>query len=998
MSNKKSNDDRVKEVKRLINLNEDSRQYFYEKADETWLKWLWKNGFLDGLKNKAEDPGRFSYRTPELRYLVRMAELDPAVVTEIMLDVTLSDETFNPEVIDQFLHICGRLSGEYLAKLTKKISTENWPSLMKKYNQWPMDYGKMFESLEKSGHHDEIMELASIVLDLRDDLEDKAEDRYFDDNPFYLTNLSYSKVFQYLSNIDEKYLEDAIILSLSILKKLTATAEEDQETVSVFEQKDRFPLYDVDVFTSGIRSEYRSSGRDDVREVAALVKSLTKRILKQQCEEKAKAIYQQNFKSLPDSWLMWRIRLFVLALCPSELMPHLKEALFRIFKEDRYSDLIMGTEFEKALRIAFPLMEKEDQSHFVSLAKDLFSHDSEKDEDSSTKRYGSRVFSAIGENLSEHLITELVDAGFEVNPGYVPTPMIGMSETGFVKAKGPVDYEELQRTQVIKIVQNLKNNWSPARLVEQDVERDFLNPLNAEGMGNLLKKDVKNRLREYLEHTYGFLDPENMDLHYLYSLLSGLADAIEENTEPLEKGDWELIIGFCLKIVALSNEQPAEKLEYESNEHNACLGRWNAVCAEMIKLLKRVLGENGKKLGFKWNPHRHDVLSVIEHMFNYPDPIPEDELISSAKMTETTGGHEPLVSDPFTLAINSIRGQAFQLFALAVDLDREKVDDVESEELSADIKELYEYLLNKEETRSIRFLFGHYLPMFFFRDKNWLISILHNIFPTGMEKKYIYLAAWEGLLSNNLYLEMFEDEEIRKLYKNAIVMTEKNYPHQKHFTNPDEGIAQHFALAYVVSGFGFGNELFEFFWKEGSEGQHIAFVDRLGRSFVTSQNPKALNLLRENENARRKIKGMWDWILDNYPDPKIFDGIGFWIDLDKGIFQASELASYLAKTLVKTDGYLKWDIGLQENIVALANGSPEDTVEIARLYLLEGGVRKGLNSLHFSLDEKWIEAFRILYKQPATKQPALSLINDLIGEGGNLFWKLKEILENSEFN
>ena len=186
----------------------------------------------------------------------------------------------------------------------------------------------MFESLEKSGHHDEIMELASIVLDLRDDLEDKAEDRYFDDNPFYLTNLSYSKVFQYLSNIDEKYLEDAIILSLSILKKLTATAEEDQETVSVFEQKDRFPLYDVDVFTSGIRSEYRSSGRDDVREVAALVKSLTKRILKQQCEEKAKAIYQQNFKSLPDSWLMWRIRLFVLALCPSELLPHLKEALF----------------------------------------------------------------------------------------------------------------------------------------------------------------------------------------------------------------------------------------------------------------------------------------------------------------------------------------------------------------------------------------------------------------------------------------------------------------------------------------------------------------------------------------------------------------------------------------------------------------------------------------------------------------------------------------------
>ena len=291
MAKNKIQAEKVQEAKRLISLNEDSRQYFYEKADETWLKWLWKNGFFDVLKKKAEDPSRFSYRTPELRYLVRMAELNPEIVTEIMLDIPISVETFNPEVIDQFLHICSRLPGEQIAKLTGKIKIENWPALMQMYNQWGMDYGKMFERLEKSGHYEEMMVLASAVLDLRDDWETKAKDKYSDATPFCLTNLSYSKVFHYLSKIDEKYIEDAIDLSLSVFKKLTTFSEEDRETASVFRQKDRYPLYDVDVFTIGVRSEYRGSGRDDVREVVALLKTLTERVLMKHCNEKAKMIF-----------------------------------------------------------------------------------------------------------------------------------------------------------------------------------------------------------------------------------------------------------------------------------------------------------------------------------------------------------------------------------------------------------------------------------------------------------------------------------------------------------------------------------------------------------------------------------------------------------------------------------------------------------------------------------------------------------------------------------
>ena len=133
MPKNRAQDEKINEAKRLINLNEDSRQYFFEKADETWLIWLKENNFFDILKEKADDPNSFSYRIPELRYLIKMVGFKPDIVTQIIIDTPISQETFNPEVINQFLYICSSLPGEYLAKLTKKIKTEKWPALMQSY-------------------------------------------------------------------------------------------------------------------------------------------------------------------------------------------------------------------------------------------------------------------------------------------------------------------------------------------------------------------------------------------------------------------------------------------------------------------------------------------------------------------------------------------------------------------------------------------------------------------------------------------------------------------------------------------------------------------------------------------------------------------------------------------------------------------------------------------------------------------------------------------------
>ncbi|NQU84220.1 MAG: hypothetical protein HQ541_00515, partial [Mariniphaga sp.] len=47
-------------------INDDAKRFFFSQANEFWLDWLWENGFLDEIKQKADDITQYSYRMPEL--------------------------------------------------------------------------------------------------------------------------------------------------------------------------------------------------------------------------------------------------------------------------------------------------------------------------------------------------------------------------------------------------------------------------------------------------------------------------------------------------------------------------------------------------------------------------------------------------------------------------------------------------------------------------------------------------------------------------------------------------------------------------------------------------------------------------------------------------------------------------------------------------------------------------------------------------------------------
>ena len=1041
-----------KDVRRLTR-EKFAKEYFYYKADERLLDWLWQNGFLDVIKEKAEDLTGYGYRIPELEYLVRMAEKAPAKVVNIMLAVPISSETFNPEVIDRFSYICSTLPEDQLAHVVQKIRNERWIPLMGAFEHWGSNCEDMFKALDDAKDYESLLVLAEAVLSVRiKDESEKAHSGSLADTPFYFNYLSYVKVFEYLLNVDDEYTEQALELAIKVMadiitlsnKKLVLSDQEqllqlaeqafgdEEESEKVFKVDDRLLLYDVDFFDLEPGQEDRLSSEDDTRELAVAIKVLTQKLIGDRCD-KPEAIrdvyirYVGDFDNpdakLPDSPTMWRLRLFVLSLHPEAFKDELKKAFFRLFEVEQYDEITRGTEYKKALQKGFAALSEKDKRHYVKRVMKYFTQQG-RDRTAEEKNWhicsGSRILSMITNQLTEEEKGQAEEAGFTLDPNYQPEPSIGTLQVGRVAPRGPITEKEFGQLSIAQIAEKLRHEWKPDNLTQQNTSDDFLNPLNADGVGQLLKGDLPKRLQEYVNNADNFFERGVLDEHYTYSFLHGIQETIQAHFETASKVHWDGVLELCMAIKASGERNSFERDKKDRNAFDPWLaGRWlagwDAVHFAMVYVLQGLLTEKNGLLPLDFRAYRDRIFSIVSYLLSHPDPSPEDEQTETAKCevkspaqrdfeegfydTESVPENDAgcQVSDPRHMAVSAVRGQAFKTFALFIYQDDKKFRNEDTVKIADDVKELYESVLEKETTRALMFMFGQDLPFFYFRDKDWIRGLLPQIFPQEPAKKYLYTAAWEGYLSNNLYEEMFFDAEIQKLYERGLALTDADYPpQQEHFKKPDEGIAEHLAFAFIhYENLGFDHPLFKAFWKENNPERHANFVEFLGRSYVSGNN--ANNLFRQNPESKERLKVFWDWLLEHYKNPKPFIKFDYWINLENETFEPAWLAKRVKQTLKKTEGALDSDFKLTKSIVRLAQANPEDTLEIAQWYLLEGCVRcnEPRRFSYVNVENEWKEAFKILHGNSETKSETSALINKLIQEGGKPFWNLKEILDKN---
>ena len=567
--------------------------------------------------------------------------------------------------------------------------------------------------------------------------------------------------------------------------------------------------------------------------------------------------------------------------------------------------------------------------------------------------------------------------------------------------RGPTTKEGFGRLSIPEIAQCLRNEWKPNELTKQNTIDDFLSPLNADGVGELLSNDIPNRLQEYVLNAANFFEPGVLDEHYTYAFLRGIQKTINTDVPHASSVRWDGVIDLCMAIKVSGAEAPFEQERRDRGWFDTFRAGWGAVHFAMTEVLQALLTERNGLVPIDFGEFRNRIFGIVTYLLSYPDPLPEDEQIETAiSKTSFSNDSGYSVSDPLHMAINAVRGQAFKTFAFFVDQDGKKFKKEDAVKIAIDVKKIYENALEKETTRAIRFMFGYYLPFFYFRDRDWIRGLLPQIFPQEPAKKPLYTAAWEGYLSNNLYEAMFFDPDIQKLYSRGLALTNVDYPPQQaHFKEPDECIAEHLALALMhYKTFGFPHPLFKAFWKGNNPDQHANFVGFLGREFVSGNNARAHELLKKEPESKKRLKDFWDWLLENYENPKPFIQFDFWINLENGIFEPAWLAERVRKILEKSKGALASDYKLTESIVRLAEANPKDTLEIARWYLLVGGIQKGEQRALLLYTDDWVqwkEAFKILHDNPGTKSGTSVLINKLIRDGRNPFWGLKEIVDKN---
>ena len=965
---------------------------------------------------------------------MRMSEKTSAKVVDIMLQVPISSETFNPVVLDRFLAICStNLPSNQLARMVEKIRDERWPALHGTVRAAQFDYKRMFQRLADAHNYHGLLALADAVLAVRTQSEIAQASLPYDSSPFYIGDLTRTKVFEYLSQVEDEYTEEAFDLVTKVMAEICVSkwgknselgqlwqlAEEalsetfvaNRRGPAVFEVEDSFSFLNIDFFDLKPDPEDRPSSTYNLRDLAAFVTALAEKLIGCRCDnpqavrdvyEKYVGDFDNPTSKLPDSQAMWRLRLFILSLCPETFKDKLKTALFRLFDVEQYYEIIEGREYRRALQKGFPALSEKDRRQYVNRVLEYFTrHDSAKrnEEENWHISNGSRVLSMIATELTKEEKCRAEEMGFKLYPNYQPEPSIGRPRVGTVVPRGPITQEEFGELSIAEIAEKLRNEWKPNELTKRNTTDDFLNPLNADGVGEKLSNDIPNRLQEYVLNANSFFERGVLDEHYTYSFLRGIQKTINADRVHASNVNWDGVIDLCMAIKVSGEKAPFEEERRERGWFDTFRAGWGAVHFAMTEVFQALLTEKNGLLPLDFGVYRDRIFSIVSYLLRHPDPSPEDEQIDTAKSTTTSSGEAGYqVNDPLHMAVNAVRGQAFKTFVWFMEQDGKKFKKEDAVKIANDVKKSYESALENETTRAIMFMFGQHLPFFYFRDRDWIRGLLPQIFSQEPAKKHLYTAAWEGYLAHNLYEGMFFDPEIQQLYVRGLALTDADYPpQQEHFKKPDEGIAEHLALALMhYKRFGFDDPLFKAFWKKNHPKMHANFVEFLGHSYVSGNSASAHELLEKEAESKGRLKQFWDWLLEHYENPKPFIQFDWWINLENGIFEPAGLAERVRKTLKKTQGALDSDFKLTQSIVRLAQANPEDTLEIARLYLLEGGIRRGgQRELLLGTDDwvQWVKVFKILNDNPGTKSETSILINKLIQEGGSPFWGLKEIVD-----
>lgn len=923
------------DVKRLVEILKHPVhvEYFFSRL--TWPNWfvsLRENAFFSKTPGGILENGYVMFTAwPQSRYLIKVAEQKPREVMDILKNLEKT-ENFRVHIdsVNCALRMCASVSKEIVPLIKRWMTTP--------YSHFITD--DLIQLLAKLSNENEVESALDLLQALLNVTSNPTESRsLLKETQSYLDLWNYKQIVNQAIPIILEKEPLRVVETLSVMLLRAIEIERSNET----SLSDDFS----DVWRPAI--ETNEQNREDMSAKDALVTALRDSLEKigKAKPERFKECYHSLSKF--DFPVFRRLELHLMRVFPELLK---SETLDLLARRELFGDTRLWHEYYHLLREQYANLPEDLKTQilgWIEKGPNLVKSGSESVTTEGPEIVaGERVaynahwqigyLSALKDSISpewKKRWKELVaNYGEPEHPDF--HVYMGPVEMG---PKSPLTMAEMRTKSPEENVNYLKT-WVPS-------DDPFAS--SREGLGLILGEVISENPSDYLRVVQEFkvLSPV-----YIYHLLKGY----ENGTRKEKAFDWNNLISFCKDILAIpeASISPSEDKGFYD---------WKNVKRAIADLLEE--GLKSKKVSPQFQL-REAIWEITQALLGDDEP---DETLEN-KFGKNS-------RDLVSLSLNTVRGKATHVVfhyalwcARCLDLSQNE------NRMVPEVEKQLEKALNPrvEPTRTIRILYGLYLPTLFYLNRIWTERHLPDILQQDGEDRSSWRVVWEAYVT---YSHPYDDvyRKLRDQYRTAINRMDSSEVSK----DANRRLSEHLIIAYVRELEELiGDSLIGSFFEKAQDEVRRHAIWFAGKVLRDLQESNV-----EGETREKFIKrtmSLWEWRIEKarrangqarerfVQELKEF---GMWfIDgtLDKtwAIYQLKE-------TLELTKGELEFNNNV---IKSLLGYTKEHHLEVLRvLILLVRGDKKGL--LLLSSKEKIAEIMESITKEHSAHEIKDSM-NELV--------------------
>jgi len=915
---KKITKEKIKRAEMLMQRSFASKVYFLNKASSDWLRVFIKNGYFKNppMPIKEGEYIRFPY-WPESQYLAKVASDLPKEVMTVIKECKLS-KLSNPRIMEDFIESAIKMPSEIGIQIIEKIQKEKWIEspydLMISYKL--NEFLKKIIILKK---YDSAVDLIKIILDVKLRKMNGEESVVGFRNVLgEIQPYEYENILKTLSTIPVSELRPFI----RVLVELLIMAVELEINLKK-ETRESITGDASFIWRPAIEESVQNWGTYDIKELLVkYIRDLTTSYMAW-FKEKGKGSINTELEWLlsndPLYSILTRLKFHIYRNFIVDFIKQIENAIICFF-----GDIEVWHEYALLISEAYENIGKETRQKYLALIEKGPKGDRSED---NIKSWKLRNLALIKKYLSSEQLGEYEKSMGTLRGPEEPTFLT--TRTSWVGPTSPLSEEDVLQMSASGVIQYLIN-WVPPK--------DLFSH-SPEGLGRIISSVIEKQTDKYSKVSSKFLNVKLRPV-YVFHFFWGLKNG-------LKKGgaiEWDEVVQTAFEIVEKAKKNALSLFEKTDDEYET---GWDGVLKGIADLLELGLGQEEQYPHLK---HRDKIFKIIDFLCKHEDPTQEYE--------RRYGGDN---IDPFTMSINTVRGQAFHaLIAYMFWCNRAKgINTTEQSIIPDEVKKILKkhLIIKNEKSLTIRSVYGRYLPWLYLIDRKWTEGIIDNLFPK--KDREMRFAAWETYLSNCVFPDFYK--ALKNEYQVAIEELELQKPKRSYWCDPEEKVIDHIIIGYL---FGFDskeNPLFNLFFKRANGKQRGYAISFIGRAYLSTKKKVELPDIK-------KINSLWESRLETSSDIEELMEFGWWIVKDR--FDNQWMLEQANKTLEKTRGIIHPNFLVMENLCELANEFP--SLVITALHFI---VKSGFRDITLRFNAEIQNILKVVYKAGDTK--AINLADEI---------------------